>query len=128
MTKTAILIDDDQDDLDLMKEAIGEIDKSIVLISFQNPEEALSEITQKLIVLPDYIFIDVNMPEIRGDKILRVLRSIRDFDSISITILSTSMSLAEAQRYKNDGADFTFQKPVVFSSYHDILKTIFRQT
>jgi CheY-like chemotaxis protein len=125
MIKTAVLIDDDPDDLDLMKEAINEVDKSIVAISFQDPEEALTAMTNELIVLPNYIFIDINMPGIRGDKILRALRSIREFDSIPITVLSTSMSLTEAQGYKNDGANFTFQKPNVYSQYQNILKTIF---
>ena len=54
-------MDDDQVDLDPMKEPIGEIDKSMVPISFQNTEEALHELTQNL--LPDYIFIDINMLE-----------------------------------------------------------------
>ena len=114
MTRTAVIIAEDQDDLDLMKEAIGEIDMSIVPISFQNPEEALHEITQKLIVLPDYIFIDINMPGIKADEILRRLRSIRNFDSVPITVLSTSMSLTEPRKYQNNGANFTFQKPVGF--------------
>ena len=128
MTKTAVLIDDDQDDLDLLKEAINAFDNSIVSISFQNAEEALIEVTQNLIVLPDYIFIDINMPGIRGDKVLRILRSIRDFDAIPITVLSTSMSRTEAQGYKNDGANFTFQKPIVYGQYQNILKTIFALT
>jgi CheY-like chemotaxis protein len=125
MTKTAILIDDDPDDLDLLKEAIMNVDTSILSITFQNPEEALKVITQELIVLPHYIFIDINMPGITGDKVLKALRELRDFDSVSIIVLSTSMSLSEAQRYKNDGASFTFQKPVIFDQYFKILRTIF---
>ena len=69
MIKTVLLIDDDLDDLELMKEAISEIDKSIVTISFQNLEEALIAVTEHLLVRPDYIFIDVNMPLLSCDKV-----------------------------------------------------------
>ncbi len=77
--------------------------------------------TEELIVLPKSIFIDINMPGIRVDKILKILRSIREFDSIPITVLSTSMSLTEAQEYKNDRANFTFQKPNVYNQIKTFL-------
>ena len=125
MTKTAVLIDDDQDDLDIMKEAIRDVDESMVLISFQNPEEALRVLTKELILLPNFIFIDINMPLLSGDKILNKLRSIREFDNVTITILSTSMSPTDSQKYKGYGANFTFQKPSAYKSYYKILQTIF---
>jgi CheY-like chemotaxis protein len=125
MTKTVVLIDDDQDDLDIMKEAIREFDESISLVSFQNPVEALRVITKELILLPDFIFIDINMPMVTGDKILRELRSIRKFDNVAIAILSTSMSASDAEKYRSRGANFTFQKPNAYQSYHEILTSIF---
>ena len=78
--------------------------------------------------LAGYIFIDINMPVITGDKVLRILRTKWEFDSIPITVLSTSMSLSEAERYKRDGANFTFQMPNIYNQYHNILKTIFALT
>jgi CheY-like chemotaxis protein len=125
MSKTVILIDDDQDDLDLMKEAIGELDGSITTLSFHEPDKALRVITQELILLPQHVFIDINMPILSGDKILKALRGIREFDSVKITMLSTSMSMADAGKFKREGANFTFQKPLVYDHYHGILKVIF---
>lgn len=41
MARTVILIDDDQEDLDLMKQAIHTVDSSLLCLSFIYPEEAL---------------------------------------------------------------------------------------
>ena len=41
-----------------MKDAIEEIDKSIVSIAYINPEDAIRAIGQKENAVPDYIFID----------------------------------------------------------------------
>ena len=63
MPKTVILIDDDQDDLDIVKETIQTIDDTIHCICFVHPDEALRMITNAPSVIPDYIFSDVNMPK-----------------------------------------------------------------
>ena len=42
MGKTIVLIDDDQEDLDLMKQAIEMVDSSLLCLSFLYPEEQLS--------------------------------------------------------------------------------------
>ena len=125
MSKTVVLIDDDPDDLDLLTEAIKGIDTSIEPVSFHNPEEALKFLTEELVVAPHYIFIDINMPIILGDHILKHLRRLPEYDTVVITVFSTAMSLPDAQRYKTYGANYTFQKPVVFDHYNEILKTIF---
>lgn len=66
MRKTIVIIDDDSDDLDTMKEALRQIDPLILCISFLYPEEALRLLSKELILLPDYIFVDINMPKISG--------------------------------------------------------------
>ena len=63
MAKTVLIIDDDQDDLDIMKQAIQSIDPDLFCLSFIYPEEALKIILgDEFVVTPDYIFIDINMP------------------------------------------------------------------
>lgn len=127
MGKTVLLIDDDQDDLDIMKQALEALDNSLLCLSFVYPDEALRILqTNELVVQPDYIFIDINMPGITGDKCLKILRSDRQFDHIVITLYSTSMPGPVAETLQAAGANFVFEKPVRMKEYVTILKNIIK--
>ena len=56
MPKTVVIIDDDSDDLEIMKEALSHVDSSLLCISFVYPDEAIRLLARELILLPDYIF------------------------------------------------------------------------
>ena len=127
MPKTIIVIDDDQDDLDIMKQALHSVDPSLLCLSFIYPEEAVRLLTSKeLTVLPDYIFIDINMPGLSGDKALKALRARKEFDNIVITLYSTSMPDTVAEALKSSGANHVFEKPVRLKAYSDILSASIR--
>jgi CheY-like chemotaxis protein len=121
MAKTAVLIDDDQDDLEILKERIAAVDPALLCISFVYPQEAIRVISGELIVTPDYVFTDINMPGMTGDQCVKELRKLKDFDKTVITVFSTSMKDDVARSLKDMGANHTFQKPYKMSDYHDIL-------
>lgn len=125
MAKTVILIDDDQDDLDLMRETIKDIDTSILCISFIYPEEALRVVINELIFVPNYIFIDINMPVITGDKVLREFRKVVSLESSVITMFSTSMPQPVSQALMDSGATYTFEKPNNISDLRKMLTKVF---
>ena len=124
MTKTAVLVDDDKDDLEILEEIIKEVDKSLVVKPYVMCDQALHDISKDSEIIPHYIFIDLNMPKIGGDDCLKQLRTNPKFNKSTITVLSTSMSNSVAQNLKMLGADFTFQKPSSLTAYHNILKNI----
>ncbi|HEX6227060.1 MAG TPA: response regulator [Chryseolinea sp.] len=124
MNKTAVLIDDDQDDLDILEEIIREIDESVVIRPYIMCDKALQDISDDLDVVPHYIFIDLNMPKIAGDDCLKQLRTNPKFHKSTITVLSTSMPDSVSRVLKSLGADYTFQKPSSLSTYYNILKNI----
>ncbi len=124
MKNTVVLIDDDPDDLDLMKEAIAMVDPRLECVSYVYPEEAMRALLTRQDVLPGYIFIDINMPRMSGDKCLEALRKEPHFDPVVISLYSTSMPPAVTEALKSAGASHTFEKPVRMSTYVDILKKI----
>ena len=126
MSKTAVLIDDDRDDLEFLQEAISQIDHSVKCIPYLFCDEALNELSENPPFLPHYIFIDMNMPRLDGQQCLLALRKNSMFDHVTITIFSTSMPPLVAKRLKESGANFTFQKPNKLDEYHYILAHIFR--
>jgi CheY-like chemotaxis protein len=125
MNKTVIIIDDDQDDLDIMKQAIQNVDPNIFCLSFIYPEEALKIIlSSDFVVTPDHIFIDINMPGLPGDKCLKAIRASKKHDHIPITLYSTSMPDTVAEALMSTGADHVFEKPVRLKTYKEILSNI----
>ena len=125
MQKMVILIDDDQDDLDIMKQAIKNIDPSLFCLSFVYPEEALRVILGKeFVVTPDFIFIDINMPGLSGVKCLKAIRASKGVENVIITLYSTSMPETVAEALKASGANHVFEKPVKIKSYSEILSKI----
>jgi len=128
MTKTVILIDDDSDDLDIMKEAISQVDSNLTCISFIYPQEAIRLLSKELILLPDYIFIDINMPMITGPECLKALRNLQEFRQIPIIMYSTTMTSKVSGDLLLGGASYTFQKPYSVNDYLRILESIFYTT
>lgn len=126
VSKTVVLIDDDPDDVDIMQEALLRLDNSVVYIPFMDPCEALQAVTHELVLLPNYIFIDINMPGLTGDKCLTEFRKHAHLNDVVITMFSTSMPHQVAESLKKDGANFAFQKPSRFEEYEAILTEIFQ--
>lgn len=125
MAKTVIIIDDDPDDIEIIREAINECDPTFVCIAFSNPSEAMRIVLDDLIILPDYIFIDINMPGINGPACLKEFRKWHTLDKVVITMISTSMPDNVAINLKQLGANFTFQKPTKYEDFHQILSKVF---
>jgi CheY-like chemotaxis protein len=124
MRKTVVVIDDDMDDLDMMKESLAQIDSTIDCISFDVPEEAIRLLGKERAVQPDCIFIDLNMPRIGGAECLKRLRNVPGLHETPIIICSTSMPVNVSDELIKHGATATFRKPYAVGEYHIILQNI----
>lgn len=125
MKKTIVLIDDDQDDLDILREVILKHEPSFDCVSFINPAEAIKVICEDFMIVPDYLFIDINMPGMPGDKCVSELRKREELNNSVIAVLSTSIPPKVAETLKQLGADYTFQKPSSMEAYNKILNSVF---
>jgi CheY-like chemotaxis protein len=83
-----LYIDDDVDDLEIFKEALQKIDKTVECDFAQGAREALFKLKSQR--LPDLIFLDINMPEISGRQLLESLRSNPLLQHIPVVVYSTS--------------------------------------
>ena len=128
MPRTIVLIDNDPDDLDAMKKTIDQVDSTLLCILFSHAEEALQLLGKKLVVLPDFIFIDVNMPKISGKECLTTMRRKAELANTQIIMHSTTLPIDMAKSYLIIGANYTFQKPYTFNAYLRILEGIIYKT
>jgi CheY-like chemotaxis protein len=69
------MIDDDIEDQEIFLEILGEIDVSIKCLNFFNGSDALDQLLSKGTILPDFIFIDLNMPVMNGYEFLKEVKT-----------------------------------------------------
>ncbi|MEO8584434.1 MAG: response regulator [Flavitalea sp.] len=124
-TSPIILIDDDQDDLDLIKEAIRESGIENEIITFQDSSEALAFLTFSN---KHHLFIlcDINMPGMNGFDLRESL--IRDgtvlLKSIPFIFVSTAENPIHVKRAYELQVQGYFKKPVSYKETLLFIKNV----
>jgi CheY-like chemotaxis protein len=116
--------DDDLEDCDLFKEALQQIDADLKCIIAKDGKEAISflESTREL---PQYIFLDINMPIFDGKKCLMEIKKNPRLKDIPVIMYSTTSDTNEIQQYYKLGAHDFLIKPDNFNVLCDSLESIF---
>jgi CheY-like chemotaxis protein len=109
-----LAVDDDSEDFEFFSDAIREVDSSIVLLKATNGHEALHVLSNNML-LPDYIFLDINMPMMDGRACLQAIKLDIKLRDIPVVMYSTTSNNSEIQQYKAMGASF-LMKPDRFSN------------
>ena len=122
--KTIVLIDDDEDELAEMAEALSNVDGAIKCIPFIYANEAMQFLGKDTIARPDYIFINLTMPCLNGMECLMKLRACQEFHSVPIAIFSTLLPDSIAANLLLLGATYVFQKPDDYKNLVPILHAI----
>jgi len=119
-----LAVDDDPDDRGLFLEAINRISPSIKCIEAGDGDEAYELLTNTMTVLPDMIFLDINMPVMDGKTCLKLLRGNDILREIPVVILSTNLTERDIRDLSNLNADFLV-KPATFPKLVEALSAIF---
>jgi CheY-like chemotaxis protein len=122
-----LLIDDDIDDVGLFREALKRIAPSVSLQYFNEGEEALGNLLEEKNVLPDIIFLDINMPKVNGWEFLVSFREARHLKHVPVIIYSTSSENREIRKAKELGANGFITKPDSFTQLKEMLAAILAQ-
>jgi CheY-like chemotaxis protein len=116
-TKMTILYaDDDVDDCELVVEALEKIDPGINCVMANDGLQALQMLNEEQ-NLPDYIFLDVNMPVMNGKNCLIELKKDDRLKEIPVVIYSTTQDREEIQELYAIGACEFLKKP---NSFNDL--------
>ena len=89
MTKY-FLIEDDVDDQEIFCMALEQVDKDAECIISHDGAQALEMLKSGLHGVPDYIFIDVNMPKMNGISCLEEIKKLKELSGARIFMLSTA--------------------------------------
>jgi len=109
-----IIIDDDQEDCELLEQAIGEVLPSASCTVFNNAEFALSKL-RDIAFESDIVFLDLNMPRMDGLQFLEVVREQEHLKNVPIIIFSTS-PLIEVSKSRLLNVTGMVEKPESFEA------------
>jgi CheY-like chemotaxis protein len=122
---TVLCIDDDDNDTELFREAIGTVDASCVCLTVSKATDGLRILEN---AVPDIIFLDINMPMVDGRETLRRIRAITALSDIPVYMLSTTMDEDELSAFRKVGANGCLSKPKTFHELcemlHEVLGTL----
>lgn len=113
---TILNVDDDLEDIEIFCDAVREIDPSIICLVAKSAEEAL-QILNSDIELPEYIFLDINMPKVDGNSCLRDIKKDSRLSKIPVIMYSTYSRKADIETYKSLGTRFLVKQ----NSYNDLV-------
>lgn len=113
MVKIIFMIDDDEDDRDIFREALLKCCPNINLLFATDGVEALNFL-RSYEVIPDAIFLDINMPRMNGIECLRNLRDSAITKDIPVVIHTTSADEEAEKVVMQLGANYYMTKPASF--------------
>ena len=119
--KVILLVDDDEDEHDIFLSALNGAGEDYSLISAISCEEALKVLNN---LVPDVIFLDINMPRITGIKCLEEIRKIKKLAHVPVYIYSTGINSREGQKAILLGAKDYIIKPNSINDLSSVLKEI----
>jgi CheY-like chemotaxis protein len=114
MTRECFLIDDDLDDQEIFLMALQQLDGEIQCRVANDGLEGLKKLSEDLSFIPDYIFIDVNMPKMNGVQCLSGIKKLEHLKNVRLIMYSTSSDPRIVNIIKDLGADSFLVKPPGF--------------
>jgi CheY-like chemotaxis protein len=126
-TATCFLIDDDSDDQEIFSIALEELGMPVQCIVASNGIEALERLHRDVSLVPDFIFIDLNMPRMSGRECLEEIKKIPRLAQVPIIIYSTSSEQKDIEETRRLGANHFLTKPVTISMLTKRLNEFFHR-
>ena len=118
-----LYIDDDLEDREIFREAISEIGPTYVCNVATDGSHGL-QVLQDFVVMPDFIFVDVNMPVMGGRQFLEKVKSTPTLRSIPVIMYSTTSFTEERVEYFRLGAKDVLVKPNTFHEICALLRNV----
>lgn len=123
-----ILTDDDSDDRMFLVEALQNNGFSSYLCEAENGRSLfdllLSIKNEAGRNLPELVVLDLNMPQLSGFEVLKMLKNDIDFSRIPVVILTSSSRMEDEKFCKNAGCLGYLKKPHSISGYDVIAKEL----
>ena len=123
-----LMIDDDEDDFALVKEALVSKRLKVDLYWAQDGDEAMNFLFRHgeyaNVPTPNLILLDLNMPGKNGFEVLRDLKAHKDLRKIPVVILTSTRDEKSVSRGYNTGASSFMLKPLTFDEMANAMQSL----
>lgn len=121
-----LLIEDNEGDILLMREALEEVDVNSNLEVIRDGGEASQYInkmekTSDIEKMPDIILLDINLPKVNGHELLTQIRSSNELSTVPVIMLTTSSSDKDIDRAYKNAANCYITKPASIDQFFSIV-------
>lgn len=121
---TIALADDDEDDRLFFRDAFDELKINTVVSTYCDGVELMKYLHDKKTILPNILFLDLNMPKKNGFECLLEIKKEEKFNDMAIAIYSTSSSEEDVENTFVQGANIYIKKPSDFNVLKKILSEV----
>ncbi len=111
-------VDDSKMILNIYRSALHQIGCEPIL--FANPEEAVAKVRE---IKPDFIFTDLNMPEMSGVDLIRAIRQWFDSKQLPIVMVTTQNECSDNEAAFQAGVNQIIHKPFTADTLAEALDT-----
>ena len=119
-----ILADDDEDDRLFFTDAFDELKINTKVNTFNDGVELMNYLNMPDAILPNVLFLDLNMPRKNGIECLDEIKNDDRFSDIAIAIFSTSSSEEHIEETFIRGANIYIKKPSDFTTLKKVLSDV----
>jgi CheY-like chemotaxis protein len=119
--KNIFLAEDDEDDVVIFIEILSDIAKDINVTVAVNGNELIN-LLKKSEILPEVIFLDVNMPLKNGFQCLQEIKASEEWKGIKTIVYSTSAQPQQIEKAYQYGADLYIQKSTSYTDFKQYIK------
>ena len=116
-----LLADDDEDDRNFFEKALRELSLNYLLTTVSNGESLMQLLKNTTELLPDVLFLDINMPRKSGDQCLEEIKQDERLKKLPVIMFSTSNDWAKINRLFKTGANVYIHKPSDFTQLKQVL-------
>ena len=102
-----LLVDDDPDDIMLLRDAVQSFDNNIQFAEAVNGRKAINYLNDAKLQdrLPDLIVLDINMPVLNGREVIALISKDEQLKKIPLVVFSTSSHAGDLMYCKEHAVD-----------------------
>ena len=122
-----LMVEDNADHAFLATQALADVHANIELHTVDNGEKCMAYLNRQApwngMPHPDIVLLDIHMPRMNGDEVLRLIRADPQLCSLPVVMLSTSAADCDIARLNKLGSSGYLVKP----GNYDMLVTAIQQ-
>jgi CheY-like chemotaxis protein len=122
-TLNILLVEDDQDDVELMQDALRDNSVDFTMEVVRQGDKVIPFL-KMCKNFPNIILLDLNLPKMHGREVLSRIKLSEEFKHIPVAILTTSSSKSEKEFCISAGATDFLTKPSTVEGFNKTIQSI----